>query len=99
VYVLLRGRVPAAAPLALVVALQQAFVFTRCLFRTALLGSEMALVDRHLPRAAALRPLPVGPPPQPRVEALAEEDPVPTAVAEPVSVAEPASLADENRPR
>ena len=94
VYALLRGRLPAAAPLALVVALQQAFVFTRCLFRTALLGSEMALVGRHLPRAVAPPPLPVEPLPQPRVDL----DELP-AEPEPVSVAAPASLADENRPR
>jgi hypothetical protein len=99
VYLFLRGRLPAAAPLALVVALQQAFAFTRCLFRTALLGSEMALVDRHLPRPASPRPLPAELPAEPRVEGLAEEDRVLAAEPEPVSAFGPPSPAGENRPR
>jgi hypothetical protein len=52
VYVSVRGRLPAATPLVAVVVLQQAFVYTRCLLRTAMLGSGMALVERHLPRPA-----------------------------------------------
>ena len=104
VYLLLRGRLPSAAPLALTVLLQQAFVYTRCLFRTALLGSEMALVDRHLPRAVpapAVVPVePAAQPPEDRretVAAFSEESPVAEApVAEAGAVA---SAGDENRPR
>ena len=95
VYLFLRGRLPAAVPLAMVVALQQAFVLTRCFFRTALLGSEMALVDRHLPRTLARPPLPVEPPAQPRVEGSAEEGRAPAAEPGRVDVPVPEPLAGE----
>jgi hypothetical protein len=67
-YLALRGRLPSAAPLAAVVALQQAFAYSRCLFRTALLGSAMALVDRHAPRPVPVEEPASGPAgePQPR---------------------------------
>jgi len=100
VYVGLRERLPAAAPLALVVALQQAFVLTRCLFRTALLGSEMALVERHLPRAARApvpAPVPSAQPPAGFAEPVGPVDgaesaavTVPAAVA--AAVAEPVAV-------
>ena len=64
-YVAFRNAVPAGTgPLVvLMVVAQQAFVLVRSGLRVALLGSEIALVER-------LRPLPAPAPPQPAVEPL-----------------------------
>jgi hypothetical protein len=50
VFLALRGALP-AAPLLATVALQQAFVLTRCALRVALVGGEIALLERLAPPA------------------------------------------------
>ena len=76
-YVAAREAMPAAAPLVAVVALQQAFVLTRCLFRTAMLGSAIALADRHV-----ARPVPAAEPPSPAAPQRPEALPVPVPADE-----------------
>lgn len=96
VYLFVRGRLPAAAPLVAVVALQQAFVYTRCLLRTAMLGSGMALVERQLPRPARAASSAAAVPEPQRPEAL----PVPVPADEAAALfASTESPGDENRPR
>jgi len=70
-YLAFRREVPAGTGLLVLVmaVAQQAFVLTRAWLRVALLGSEIALVDR-------LRPLPVALPPQP-AQAVPEPEPPP----------------------
>ncbi|MFN8094785.1 MAG: hypothetical protein U0599_21650 [Vicinamibacteria bacterium] len=74
-YVAAREAMPAAAPLVAVVALQQAFVLTRCLFRTAMLARSLA--DRHV-----ARPVPAAEPPSPAAPQRPEALPVPVPADE-----------------
>lgn len=76
-YLAFRHAVPAGTgPLIVLMALvQQAFVLTRAWLRVALLGSEMALVERLRPLPV---PAPVAPPPAP----MAPEEPQPVTEPE-----------------